>query len=115
MFPVLILSISSLDMSWNTYIDNLIAQSSDNCDKACIIGFDGSQWTTKDHSNNFNLSTQEIATITRILSKLSSFKLIFVSFSSQIYRISFVKLDLTNLFLITLSSGYDRNMLVFFC
>ncbi|XP_066927751.1 profilin-like [Clytia hemisphaerica] len=54
-------------MSWNQYIDNLIAQSSDNCDKACIIGFDGSQWTTKDHPSNLNLSAQEIATITRIL------------------------------------------------
>ena len=58
-------------MSWNQYIDNLIAQSSQNCDKACIIGFDGSQWTTKEHPNNLNLSNQEIATITKILSKFS--------------------------------------------
>ena len=43
-------------MSWDSYIDNLIAQTKDpsgnaHCDKACIIGMDGSQWTTAGHAN----------------------------------------------------------------
>jgi len=44
-------------MSWDSYIDNLIAQSKDtggntHCDKACIIGLDGgAPWTTAGHAN----------------------------------------------------------------
>ena len=42
-------------MSWDSYIDNLIAQTKDSagtahCDKACIIGLDGgAPWTTPGH------------------------------------------------------------------
>ena len=41
-------------MSWDSYIDNLIAQTKDpsggaHCDRACIIGKDGSKWTTDGH------------------------------------------------------------------
>lgn len=44
-------------MSWDSYIDNLVAQSKDasgtaHCDRACIIGLDGgAPWTTADHPN----------------------------------------------------------------
>jgi len=44
-------------MSWDSYIDNLIAQTKDasgseHCDKACIIGIDGgAAWTTAGHGN----------------------------------------------------------------
>ena len=44
-------------MSWDSYIDNLIAQSKDtagqsHCDKACIIGLDGgAKWTSDAHAN----------------------------------------------------------------
>jgi len=50
-------------MSWNGYIDNLLGHCSNNADKACIIGQDGSLWTTGDHANNLNLSPQEAKTI----------------------------------------------------
>lgn len=46
-----------LKMSWDSYIDNLIAQTQDasdtaHCDKACIIRLDGgAPWTTSDHPN----------------------------------------------------------------
>jgi len=47
-------------MSWDSYIDNLIAQTKDakgnsHCDKACIIGIDGSMWTTTAHANAFKV------------------------------------------------------------
>lgn len=44
-------------MSWDGYIDNLIAQTKDSsgathCDKACIIGVDGgASWTTPAHAS----------------------------------------------------------------
>ena len=39
------------EMSWDSYLDNLIARSKGSgdkphIDKACIIGLDGSAWTT---------------------------------------------------------------------
>ena len=43
-------------MSWDSYIDNLIAQTKDasgaaHCDRACIIGLDGgAPWTTAAHA-----------------------------------------------------------------
>lgn len=52
-------------MSWDSYIDNLVAQSKDaggtpHVDKACIIGLDnGQKWTTNDHANAFPLSDKE--------------------------------------------------------
>ena len=44
-------------MSWDSYIDNLIAQTKDSsgaahADKACIIGLEGgAAWTTAGHAN----------------------------------------------------------------
>ena len=44
-------------MSWDSYLDNLIAQTKDasgtvHADKACIIGVDGgAKWTTDAHAN----------------------------------------------------------------
>lgn len=49
-------------MSWDSYIDNLIAQTKDgngspHCDAACIIGLDGgAPWTTENHPNAFKVS-----------------------------------------------------------
>lgn len=48
-------------MSWDSYIDNLIAQSKDaqgavHVDKACIIGLDGgAQWTSNNGSNKIKV------------------------------------------------------------
>ena len=52
-------------MSWDSYIDNLIAQTKDtygvaHCDKACIIGLDGGgPWTSCTHPNALKLQGQE--------------------------------------------------------
>ncbi|XP_063952826.1 profilin-like [Lytechinus pictus] len=52
-------------MSWDSYIDNLVAQTKDasgnaHCDKACIIGMDGgAPWTTDGHACAFKLIDQE--------------------------------------------------------
>jgi len=55
-------------MSWDSYLDNLVAQSKDasgetHVDKACIIGQDGSKWTTDGHGNALKLTPQEVANI----------------------------------------------------
>lgn len=56
-------------MSWDSYIDNLVAQSKDasgtaHTDKACIIGLDGgAAWTTAGHANALKLTPQESANI----------------------------------------------------
>lgn len=49
-----------VNMSWDSYVDNLIAQSKDasgtvHCDKACIIGTDGAPWTTASASNGLKV------------------------------------------------------------
>ena len=49
-------------MSWDSYIDNLIAQSkgsdgSAHVDKACIIGIDGgAKWTSDGHGSSFKVA-----------------------------------------------------------
>jgi profilin len=56
-------------MSWDGYIDTLIAQSVDgngsaHCDSACIIGLDGgARWTSDAHAKGMKLSPQEGAAI----------------------------------------------------
>ena len=51
-------------MSWDSYIDNLIAQTKDasgktHCDKACIIGLDGGgHWTSSNHPNALEVMSQ---------------------------------------------------------
>ena len=56
-------------MSWDSYLDNLIAQSRDatgatHVDKACIIGIDGGgKWTTDAHPSAFKLDASECAKI----------------------------------------------------
>ena len=53
--------LSLVAMSWDSYIDNLIAQSKDaggtvHVDKACIIGIDGgAKWTTDGHANAYKV------------------------------------------------------------
>ena len=50
-------------MSWDSYIDNLIAQTKDasgsaHADKACIIGIDGGAlWTTAGHAHGLKVSS----------------------------------------------------------
>ena len=48
-------------MSWDSYLDNLVAQSNDSTgtphvDKACIIGLDGgAKWTTDSHAKAYKV------------------------------------------------------------
>ena len=50
-------------MSWDSYIDNLIAQTKDasgtaHSDRACIIGLDGgAAWTSAGHANALKVRT----------------------------------------------------------
>ncbi|KAL4232420.1 hypothetical protein ACF0H5_009988 [Mactra antiquata] len=46
-------------MSWDSYVDNIISRSNENCDRACLIGRDGSVWTTG-HEKAIKLSADEI-------------------------------------------------------
>ena len=57
-------------MSWDSYIDNLMGQGKDgsgnsHIDMACIIGHDGSKWTTDGHANAFKLSATESSNIAK--------------------------------------------------
>lgn len=58
-----------MSATWDSYIDNLIAQSKDqsgqaHVDKACIIGLDGgAKWTTDQHPCALKLSPNEAKNI----------------------------------------------------
>jgi len=58
-------------MSWDSYIDNLLAQCKDpagnaHCDRGCIIGLEGgAKWTTDGHSAALPISAEEGAAIAR--------------------------------------------------
>jgi len=53
-------------MSWDSYIDNIIGHSSGHCDKACIIGQDGTKWSTDNHANALRITAAEAATIGKV-------------------------------------------------
>ena len=46
-------------MSWNSYIDSLLGHAKGHADKVCIIGLDGTAWTTAAHANHLNLQGDE--------------------------------------------------------
>lgn len=52
-------------MSWDSYIDNLLGHCGGHCDKACIIGLDGSKWTTDGHASALKIQGSEAANIAR--------------------------------------------------
>lgn len=58
-------------MSWDSYLDNMCAQSKSSdgtahIDKCCIIGLDGgAKWTTDGHGNALSITPEECATIAR--------------------------------------------------
>jgi len=52
-------------MSWDSYIDNLLGNTNGQADKACIMGKDGSLWTTSAHESALQLSADEVQTIAR--------------------------------------------------
>jgi len=57
------------NMSWDSYIDNLVAQSKDgggqtHVDKACIIGIDGgAQWTSNDHPSALKVANLAVMSV----------------------------------------------------
>ncbi len=55
-------------MSWDSYIDNLIAATTDHADRAGIIGKDGSQWTTAYGGKGIVLQGNEAAAIAQCFS-----------------------------------------------
>jgi len=59
-------------MSWNAYIDAVCEHSKDeqqkvHCDKAAIIGMNGSMWTTSDHAKALKLEQAEIQKIVKAI------------------------------------------------
>ena len=54
-------------MSWDSYIDNLLGHCAGACDVACIIGQDGSKWTTDGHASALKITAPEAATIGRAM------------------------------------------------
>lgn len=54
-------------MSWDSYIDNLLGHTAGHGDAACIIGVDGSKWTTDGHPNAIKITAAEAATIGRAM------------------------------------------------
>lgn len=50
-------------MSWDSYIDNLLGHTSGAADSACIIGQDGSSWTTDAHPEALRMTSDEINTV----------------------------------------------------
>jgi len=58
-------------MSWDSYLDNLVAQTKDasgaaHADRCAIIGLDGgAKWTTDGHPNALKLTPQEAANIAK--------------------------------------------------
>ncbi|KAH3741326.1 profilin-like [Dreissena polymorpha] len=51
-------------MSWDSYLDNLVAQADGHADRAAIIGLDGgASWTTAGHPNGIALQDGEGAKI----------------------------------------------------
>jgi Profilin. len=59
-------------MSWNAYIDSVIAESGDSCDKVCLIGTDGSVWTNSEHPAHIAITANEAATIARCITTRDS-------------------------------------------
>ena len=66
-------TLKNLRMSWDSYIDNLIAQTRRvdgvaHCDKACIIGLDGGgPWTSCTHPNALKLQGRKGQTLPNVL------------------------------------------------
>ena len=64
-----------MSVSWDSYIENLIAQSRDtsgnpHVDKVCIIGLDtGAKWTTDSHARAFKIHPREAQTIASVFMK----------------------------------------------
>ena len=54
-------------MSWESYVDNMIAHSIQNADKGAIIGLDGGVWTPySGQANILNLTQEEAQTIAKV-------------------------------------------------
>lgn len=52
-------------MSWDSYIDNLLGHGAGHTDLACIVGKDGSKWTTDGHGSAIKITPAEAANIGR--------------------------------------------------
>ena len=52
---------------WDAEIDSFVDKLRPNADKACIVGLDGTMWTTGDHEKNLKLSPVEAGNIAAIV------------------------------------------------
>lgn len=67
-------------MSWESYVDNMIAHSVQNADKGAIIGLDGGVWTPfSGQANILNLTQEEAVAIAKAIQSgdLSQFQVRF--------------------------------------
>merc|ERR1711915_71159 len=53
--------------SWDAYIDNVLAHTGGHGDAACIIGQDGSIWTTPGHPHSLKITYAEAGRIGRAM------------------------------------------------
>jgi len=56
-------------MSWDSYLDNLAGHCGGHLDVACIIGLDGSKWTTDGHPKALKITPAEASTIGSAMEK----------------------------------------------
>jgi len=59
---------------WDGYIDSIISTGEGHCDKVCIIGKDGSQWTTPNHANALKIAAEEVQGIVAGTRDISHFQ-----------------------------------------
>ena len=54
-------------MSWNGYIDTVIGYCAGSCDKVCLVGTDGSVYTSSENASHLPISASEASTIARCI------------------------------------------------
>lgn len=50
---------------WNTYIEPILTHSKGSCDRAALVGLDGSMWTSLDHAAALKLTQSEAAALAK--------------------------------------------------
>ena len=101
-------------MSWNDCIDNLIAQSRDSfgnahADRACIIGLDGSKWTTDEHPNALRVTSEEAYKISRAFKEKDISTLLIGMFHAERQCYTFREMD--KIMILDHLKSYDALML----
>lgn len=79
--------------SWDQYLDSLFTHGQSHLDKACIIGLDGSKWTSDNHVNSLKVAPAEASEIAKCFKTkdFSSFQANGVHVEGEKYH--FLKVD----------------------